>query len=86
MTFPFRRRIIDLQKPHCCAAVDALVEQIARDRYEMAEQIDRLRKQFSIDLEKVCSALREAKAELDRMRQIDKFSREEHRDLSQSLH
>jgi hypothetical protein len=96
MTFPFRRRIIDLcahdtglQTGCCCASletIDQLREQIRQDRQAMSDEIQRLRRQFSIDLEMVSRSLRETRLELDRMRQIDKFSREEHRDLSQSLH
>jgi hypothetical protein len=95
MTFPFRRRIVDLcahdtgLQTGCCASletIDALVEQIARDRAEMSEEIARLRQQFSIDLEMVARELRETKLKLHRLRQIDKFANSEHRDLSQPLH
>jgi hypothetical protein len=81
MTYPFRRRVIDLRsslaRAHdtglqtgCCAAaetIDNLCEQIRRDRAEMTEEIQRLRRQFSIDLEMVARELRETKAELRRM-------------------
>jgi hypothetical protein len=66
--------------------IDALMEQIKRDRAEMSEEIARLRRQFSIDLEMVAHELRETKLELDRMRLINQFANSEHRDLAQSLH
>jgi cell fate (sporulation/competence/biofilm development) regulator YlbF (YheA/YmcA/DUF963 family) len=62
------------------------MEQIKRDRAAMTEEIQRLRRQFSIDLEKVAHELRETKLELDRMRLIYQFANSEHRDLAQSLH
>ena len=62
------------------------MEQIRRDRAEMSEEIARLRRQFSIDLEMVAHELRETKLELDRMRLINQFANSEHRDLAQSLH
>ena len=94
MTFPSRRRIIDLcahdtgLQTGCCASaeIDELKEQIARDRAEMSEEIARLRRQFSFDLSAVAAELRATKAELHRLQLINEFANAEHRDLSAALH
>ena len=102
MICPFyrKRRIIDLTgslrlahdtgvQSGCAVSnetIDALVEQIARDRAEMTEEIARLRRQLSIDLEIVARELRETKQELHRLQLINQFAAVEHRDLSKPLH
>jgi hypothetical protein len=101
MIFPFRkRRVIDLRSSLARSrdigiqfgiatgsdTINALLDQLARDRAAMTAEIARLRKQFSLDLEMVARELRATKLELHRLREIDKFSATEHRDLSQRLH
>jgi hypothetical protein len=44
---------------------------LARDRKTMQDEIIRLRRQFSLDLEMVARELREAKLELQRLRLIN---------------
>ena len=93
--YPYRR-VIDLtatmrhaHKSGCdisAETVDSLMEQIARDRAAMREEIARLRKQFSLDLAEVAAKLRETKQELECLRIINQFANSELRDLSQALH
>jgi hypothetical protein len=76
MIYPFRRRrVIDLRsslarardtgvQTGCCASleiIDLLMEQIARDRKAMQDEIMRLRQQFSLDLQAVAAELRSTK-------------------------
>jgi hypothetical protein len=100
MMYRPRRRVIDLTRSLARArdtgisdgiatgadTIDALLDQIARDRAAMTAEIARLRKQFSIDLEMVARELRETKQELHRLQIINQFAAVEHRDLSKPLH
>jgi hypothetical protein len=99
MTYPVRRRIIDLRGSlkyaHATGiqagadvaneTIDGLLDQIRDERQAMREEMQRLRRQFAIDLEAVAHELREARLEMRRLELIHKFSAVE-RDLLQRLH